>query len=591
VATSERVRCGSLRVGHAGREVLLFGWVARRRDHGGLIFIDVRDRWGLVQVVFNPADAPEPHERAGELRAEFVVRIEGRVRPRPAGSENADLPTGEIEVLAHSLEIINRSETPPFPVEDGIETEERLRMRYRYLDLRRPEMQRNMELRHRFIRTMRDWLDAQGFIEIETPILFKPTPEGARDYLVPSRVHPGSFYALPQSPQILKQLLMVSGYDRYYQIARCFRDEDLRADRQPEFTQLDLEMSFVTEDDVLETIEGLYRHLWRELAGHEAPPFVRLTFEESMRRFGRDKPDMRFGMELHELNDVLADTQFRVFRSVIDAGGLVAGIALPGQAVIARRQVDALVERARALGAKGLAYMPVGEGVASPLTTNLGERERAALAESLEADRGDLILIVADAPDVVREVLGTLRHELGRDLGLARHGDWAFAWILDMPLFERTDTGEIAPGHHPFTRPRDDDLPLLDSEPFRVRAYAYDLVLNGYEIGGGSLRIHDPELQQRIFHLLGYDEATIQNRFGFMLEAFRYGVPPHGGCAPGIDRACMLLVGADSLRDVIAFPKTQQAQDLMSGAPSDVLPGQLEELALRVRPQPGAPKT
>ncbi|MHB8572278.1 MAG: aspartate--tRNA ligase [Candidatus Dormibacteria bacterium] len=588
----DRVACGSLRAGDAGRDALVQGWVARRRDHGGLIFIDVRDRWGMVQVVFNPAEAVDAHRAAGELRAEFVVQVEGLVRPRPAGSENADLETGAIEILARRLTVINRSETPPFPIEDEEEAEERLRMRYRYLDLRRPRMQRNFAMRHSMTSAMRRHLDALGFMEVETPILFKSTPEGARDYLVPSRVHPGEFYALVQSPQILKQLLMVSSYERYYQVARCFRDEDLRSDRQPEFTQLDAELSFTPEEGVLEVVEGLFADVWRQCLGVElARPFPRMTFAEAMRRFGSDKPDTRFGMELSDLNPALQGTAFNVFGSVIDQGGQVVAIAVPGQAQMPRRQIDALGERARGLGARGLAWLANGEGAASPLDRNLTDSEKAAMHAAAGSAPGDLLLIVAGSSSLPRTVLGALRLDLGAQLGLVPEGRWDFLFVTEMPLFEGvTDEGHLISGHHPFTRPRDEDLPLLDSDPLAVRAYAYDAVLNGWELMSGSIRIHDPALQSRIFEMIGFEPEQIHERFGFLIDAFRFGVPPHGGFAIGLDRVAALLAGERSIREVIAFPKTQQAQDLMSGAPSPVDGHQLDELHISVRPRPPAVK-
>ena len=572
--------CGSIRSTDAGKEVELYGWVARRRDMGGLIFIDLRDRWGKVQIVFNPASAPAAHTAASDLRSEYVVRVKGVVGRRPAGSENPKLATGEVEVAASELEVISIAKTPPFLVEeDGALADEATRLKYRYLDLRRPRMQRILELRHRVNKIIHAYMDELEFVEVETPMLIKTTPEGARDFVVPSRLYPGKFYALPQSPQTLKQILMVGGMGRYYQIARCLRDEDLRADRALEFTQLDLEMSFCTEEDVFTLIEGLFARIWREVLGVELEvPFPRIDMQESLLKYGTDKPDLRYDLEISDLSEILKDTKANVLKSVLADGGVVRGFAVPKGADIHRKELDELTTVAKGAGGKGLAWLP------GALDKFLTDEERGQIRERTGAGEGDLVLMVADKKRRAETVIGLLRQEVARRRGLVRHGEWKFLWVYPMYLFKENDDGSLTYGHHPFTRPFEEDLEFVDERPYDVRAHAYDPVCNGYELASGSLRIYKPELQKRVFKLLGLDEATIEERFGFLLEAFEYGVPPHGGIAPGIDRIIMLLAGTDNIRDVIAFPKTQSMQDLMLDAPSPIDPGQLEELHIQVVP-------
>jgi aspartyl-tRNA synthetase len=578
--------CGSLRATDDGKDVELYGWVARRRDHGGLIFIDLRDRWGAVQVVFNPTHAPEAHAVASELRAEYVVRVKGVVGRRPAGSENPRMATGEVEVTASELEVITKSETTPFPIEDQDEPDEKTRLEYRYLDLRRPRMTRMLELRSRVNKLIRDYMNRQEFIEVETPILTRSSPSGARDFLVPSRLHPGSFYALPQAPQMLKQLLMVSGVQRYYQIARCFRDENLRADRQPEFTQLDIEMSFCDEEDVFSLIEGLFSELWREVLGVEVKtPFQRMDIKESLLRFGTDKPDLRYDLEIADLGSVLAGTQAQIFRSALDAGGVVRGMRVPGGRDMGRRDLDELVTVAKGAGGKGLAWLP-----GSTIDKFLSAEELAGIKQATGALDDDLVLLVADRRRKAETVIGLIRQEVARRRKLIREDEWKFLWINPTYLFDEDDQGKLTYAHHPFTRPFEDDMSFVEERPYDVRAHAYDIVLNGYELGGGSLRIYDPGMQETVFQLLGMPLDVIRDRFGTLLRAFTYGVPPHGGIAPGIDRIVMMLGGTDNIRDVVAFPKTQSMSDLMLGAPSAVDAAQLEELRIRVvPPQGGAP--
>ncbi len=581
--------CGELRQEHVGATVTMAGWVHRRRDHGELIFIDLRDRYGITQVVFDSAVAAA-HRVADEARSEYVLQVRGVVRPRPPEAVNPDLATGAIEVEALEATVLNPARTSPLYIAKEGGEDEALRLKYRYLDLRRERMQRNIILRHRVIKFMRDFLDREGFLEIETPILIKSTPEGARDYLVPSRLHPGKFYALPQSPQQLKQLLMVAGFDRYFQIARCFRDEDQRADRQPEFTQLDLEMSFVNQEDVLNLIERLFIALCQTVTPHKTllTPFRRLTYTEAMERYGSDKPDLRYDLELVNLGDVLANTPFQVFQGALERGGQVKGLRAPGCAGFSRKQIDELAELARVGGARGLAWaaLPADGGeVRSSFAKNLAPGELEAIIERMGAGPGDLLLLVADTPSVVAAALDRLRRELAARLGLIDPNTLSFAWVVDFPMFEWNPEEERWDAmHHPFTSPRDEDLPLLDSDPGKARAKAYDLVLNGYEVGGGSIRIHRREVQQKVFDLLGISREAAMAQFGHMLEAFEYGAPPHGGIAPGIDRIVMILADESTIREVMAFPKTQQAVDLMTNAPSPVDERQLKELHIQLRP-------
>jgi aspartyl-tRNA synthetase len=579
--------CGDLRPVHAGQQVTLAGWVHRRRDHGGLIFCDLRDRSGLVQVVFDAATSATAHRLAAEIRNEYVVQVEGEVRLRPPGLVNPHLPTGEVEVDARRLVILNPAQTPPFPLNEEVELSDTLRLKYRYLDLRRPRMQRNLMLRHRVNSFIRQYLDERGFIEIETPILLKSTPEGARDFIVPSRLQPGKFFALPQSPQQMKQLLMVAGFERYFQIARCFRDEDLRADRQPEFTQLDLEMSFVESQDVRDLIEGLVTAMFRALSTKtiQQTPFPVLTYAEAMARYGSDKPDLRFGLEFVDLGDLVAAGGFGVFTETLAAGGEVKAICVPGAGGFSRRQLDELTEEARSKGARGLVWMKVeGEDVRSPAAKFLAPETLAAIRARCNAGPNDLILIVADSPAVVAEALGHLRLLLGHRLGLASSDVLACAWIVDFPLLEwNEEENRWEARHHPFTSARDEDWSRLETEPGAVLAKAYDLVCNGMEIGGGSIRIHDQTKQARLFSVLGISPAEAQAQFGHLLEAFQYGAPPHGGIALGLDRIVAILADEDSIREVIAFPKTASGTDLMLNCPSPVSPRQLAELHIAIR--------
>jgi len=581
--------CGELRLEHVGQHITLAGWVHRRRDHGGVIFIDLRDRFGVTQVVINPAHVLSPgvFAQAEALRSEYVVQVEGVVAQRPAGMANPKLATGEIEVIAHDVTVLNPAKTPPFAIDDdGRNVDENLRLKYRYLDLRRERMARNLIIRHTFVKFIRDYLDARGFIEVETPILFKTTPEGARDYLVPSRVHPGCFYALPQSPQQLKQLLMVAGVERYFQIARCFRDEDQRADRQPEFTQLDLEMSFVDRDDVLNLIEGLftefterYAHLHGKRLSFK--PFLRLTYEDVIERFGSDKPDLRYGMELFDVTAETRGSEFLPFRVAH-----VKGICAAGCASYTRKQADELTDFARQKGAKGLVVLwHDPDGIRNTgAGAKLSQAEKDGIVAKAGSKPGDLILLVADDDRrVVNMVLGELRHELGERLKLADDGVMAFAWIVDFPLFEwNAEEQRWDPSHHMFTAPKDEHLPLLETDPGSVRSKQYDLVCNGYEVGGGSIRIHRRDVQERVMRLIGLEIEEARRKFGHLLEAFEYGAPPHGGIAPGIDRLTMLYCGEPNIREVMAFPKNQQAMDVMAGAPSPVYEQQLKELHIQL---------
>lgn len=578
--------CGELRATHVGQDVTLAGWVNLRRDFGGVIFIVLRDRDGVTQVVVSSDVSEEAQAVASEARSEYVLQIKGRVRKRPDDQVNPDWPTGEIEVEAREVAILNTSETPPFYIYEDSPVDEALRLEYRYLDLRRSRMQRNMILRHKVVQFIRQYLNDRDFLEIETPYLFKSTPEGARDYLVPSRVHPGKFYALPQSPQQLKQLLMVAGYERYYQIARCFRDEDLRGDRQPEFSQLDLEMSFAHRDDILDLIEDMITEMVPAVSPEKTlpTPFPRLSYAEAMARYGTDKPDLRFGMELVDLTDIVRDSEFRVFSGTAASGGQIKGIRAPGCADYSRRQTDELTELAKAQGAKGLVTLAYFEDeVKGPVAKFLSEQELNAIQEALGVESGDLACIVAAEPAVVAASLSALRMAFRDRLNLADPDVVAFGWVLDFPMFEwNEDEDRWDAAHHPFTMPRPHDYETMTEDPTAVLSEAYDLVCNGYELASGSIRVHDPRIQSDIFRILGYDEAEVQARFGHMMEAFSYGAPPHGGIAPGIDRLIMILADEPSIREVIAFPKTSQATDLMADAPADVSRRQLEELHLKV---------
>ncbi|MFZ1888749.1 MAG: aspartate--tRNA ligase [Candidatus Binataceae bacterium] len=577
--------CGTLRAADTGREVALHGWVQTRRDHGGLIFIDLRDREGIVQLVLNPERDAKSHETGAEARSEFFVAARGNVVRRSDGTINTELPTGEIEIAVSAFEILNVSPPPPFPIGDEDTAAEEIRLKYRYLDLRRPAMQRNLRWRHQALRAIRNFLDDQGFIDVETPILFKSTPEGARDYLVPSRVNPGKFYALPQSPQILKQILMIGGLDRYYQIARCFRDEDLRANRQPEFSQIDLEMTCPRPEDVQSIAEGMIAAAYQRVLEIDIkPPFIRMPYADAMERFGTDKPDLRFGLEIKNLTAAFAATSFKVFADVIAQGGAVYAVNLPAANQLSRRELDEMTEAVRTRYSMGLAWIKVQEAAwQGPIAKFLTDAERASAAAVADLKTGDTMLLMAGAPDKVRPVLGDLRLQLGTKFGLASKDDLKFLWIADFPLFEYSEEdNRLVSVNHPFTAPHPDDLLMLESAPTRARAIAYDMVLNGQELGGGSIRIHSRELQLKVFELLGLTREEAVDRFGFLMEALSYGAPPHGGCAFGVDRLCMMLCGTDSLRDVIAFPKTQKAVDPMSGAPSEVDPRQLRELSIKV---------
>jgi aspartyl-tRNA synthetase len=579
--------CGELRASDVGRTVRLCGWVAHQRDHGGVTFVDLRDRQGLVQLVFHPEHAPSAHEVSQGFKIESVIAVAGQVRARPEGTVNPNLPTGEVEIAVADVEILSVAQTPPFPIEDRIEADELLRLRYRYLDLRRPEMTRMLRMRDRVTHLMREHLDALGFLDVETPVLTRSTPEGARDFLVPSRVYPGSFYALPQSPQQLKQLLMIAGQDRYYQVVRCFRDENPRADRTLEFTQLDIEMSFVAEDDVLAVIESLYARILGELAGATvSTPFPRMTFAEMMARYGSDKPDLRYGMELADLAPVFAGTGFRAFAAALAEEGVVKGLAAPGGGSLSRKELDDLVRRTKGRGAAGLVWAVVEDlGVRSPVEKFLSSEEIDGLRKATGAGPGDLILVVADREDRANVALDGLRRDLAARLDLVPTGEWAFCWMIEPPLFEWSDDEDKwVSVHHPFTASVGEDL-----EPTTAKGRGYDLVLNGFELGGGSIRIHRPDVQERVFEILGLSHAEIDEQFGHLIRAFRYGVPPHGGIAMGVDRLVMLLTGTDSLRDVTAFPKAQSGQDPLTGAPAPATDAQLRELGLRVAAAPKPP--
>ncbi len=579
-------RCTEVTKAEIGSTVTLMGWVQKSRNKGGIVFVDLRDRSGIMQIIFENGDIDEQgFEKAGRLRSEFVIAVKGRVEAR-SGAVNPNLPTGEIEVRAIELRILSEAETPPFPIEENSKTRDEVRLKYRYLDLRRPDLQKNMMLRSQVSTLVRQFLAKEGFLEIETPTLIKSTPEGARDYLVPSRVHPGSFYALPQSPQIFKQLLMCSGYDRYFQIARCYRDEDLRADRQPEFTQIDMELSFVDVEDVLDVNERMLAFLFKEVLGVEVQlPIERMTWIDAMNRFGSDKPDLRFGMELTDVSEVVKDCEFVVFKGALENGGSVRGINAKGQGAMPRKKIDKLVEFAKGYGAKGLAYIAIGEDgtVKSSFAKFMKEEEMQALIQAMKGENGDLLLFAADKTKLVWDVLGALRLELAKQMDLLDKNEYRFVWITEFPLLEWSEEDErFTAMHHPFTMPMEEDLQYIDTEPGRVRAKAYDIVLNGNEIGGGSVRIFQDDVQEKMFEALGFTKEEAQKQFGFLLDAFKYGVPPHAGLAYGLDRLVMLMAKVDSIRDVIAFPKVKDASCLMSEAPDIVDEKQLEELGIAI---------
>ncbi len=578
--------CGVLNQKDVGKEVVLFGWVATRRDHGGVMFVDLRDREGITQLVFNPETNEKIHELAKDLRSEYVLGIRGKVDPRPQGMTNPKLPTGEIEVKVMDFELFNRSKTPPFPIEDEMDVNEDVRLKHRYLDLRRPRMQKNITIRHQVMQAARQYLDTQGFLEIETPMLAKSTPEGARDYLVPSRIYPGKFFALPQSPQLFKQLLMVSGFERYMQITKCFRDEDLRADRQPEFTQIDLEMSFVSREDVIQMMEGLVKSIWKRAKGITLEtPFPRLSYQESMDRFGLDAPDTRFGLELQNITEIFKSTQFKVFANIVAKGGMIKAIRIEKGAEFSRSEIDEMEKQAAIYGAKGLAWIKVLVNEwQSPIVKFFSEEEKQNLKNKLGMKEGDLVVFVADKPKIVNDALGNLREFLGKKLHLIDESKLNFVWVIDFPMFDEDEAEKrLVAVHHPFTSAKPEDLSLLDSEPLKAKANAYDLVLNGNEIGGGSIRIHAMEVQRKVFNLLGIGDEEAREKFGFLLDALDFGAPPHGGIAFGLDRIVMLLTGTDSIRDVIAFPKTQKAVCPMTEAPSEVSAKQLLELGITIK--------
>ncbi len=583
--------CGEIRIKDVGKEVVLMGWVLRRRDHGGVIFVDLRDREGITQVVFNPAVDKAVHAKAHAIRNEYVLGVRGKIDPRPEGMINPNLPTGEIEVLVTELKILNSAKTPPFLVEDSIDVSETIRLKYRHLDLRRPQMQQNLILRHKATVSVRDYLNNQGFLDLETPFLTRSTPEGARDYLVPSRVNPGQFYALPQSPQMFKQLFMISGFDRYYQIVRCFRDEDLRADRQPEFTQIDIEMSFVGEAEVMHITEGMMAKLFKDVLDVKLNvPFARLSYDEAVGRYGLDKPDTRFGFELDDISTIVEGSGFRVFSEAVKNGGIVKALNAKGCSDFSRKEIDDLIDFVSVYRAKGMAWIKVKENEwQSPITKFFTDEEKQALAKRIGMQAGDLVFFVADQPKVVNESLGYLRNHLGAKLGLINEDEFRFVWVTRFPMFEYDETEKrLQALHHPFTSPLEEDYAKLKDDPLAVKSRAYDLVLNGFEIGGGSIRIHQREIQEKVFKSLGLEKATYKEKFGFLLSALDSGAPPHGGIAIGFDRLVMLLCGESSIRDVIAFPKTQKASCLLTRAPSETTKAQLEELHLRLRPGVGS---
>nr|WP_275950237.1 aspartate--tRNA ligase [Desulfonema limicola] len=578
--------CYELGAEDIGRQVVLMGWVQRRRDHGGVIFVDLRDREGITQVVFNPEIDQKVHEKAHALRSEYVLAVRGSVAPRPEGMINPNIKTGHIEVIVSEIRILNNAQTPPFMIEDRIDVSENIRLKYRYLDLRRPSIQKNIIIRYKASAAVRNYLNDKGFLDLETPVLTKSTPEGARDYLVPSRVNPGQFYALPQSPQLFKQLFMISGFDRYYQIVRCFRDEDLRADRQPEFTQIDIEMSFVGEEDIMNISEGMLQHVFKEIMGKELNlPFQRLTYDEAVSRYGLDKPDIRFGLELKDLSDIVENSGFKVFSGVVKKGGVVKAINVKGGINFSRKELDDMTDFVSIYRAKGMAWIKVKEdGWQSPIAKFFSDKEKQAMIERLDMEPGDLIVFGADMPKIVNESLGHLRNHLGKKLDLINEDEYAFTWVTHFPMFEYDETEKRCQAlHHPFTAPFEDDYDKLESDPLNVKSRAYDIVLNGFEIGGGSIRIHQMEIQKKIFAALGMDTSEYEEKFGFLLTALESGAPPHGGIAFGFDRLVMLLCRESSIRDIIAFPKTQKASCLMTNAPSEASKAQLDELALKIR--------
>ena len=579
--------CWELGADDVDKEVILMGWVHRRRDHGGVIFVDLRDREGLTQVVFNPLVDKKIHAKAHAIRNEYVLAVRGKVENRPADMINPKLKTGAIEVTATELKILNSAQTPPFLIEDDIDASETIRLKYRHLDLRRSEMQKNLILRHKVTAAVRKYLDRQGFLDLETPVLTRSTPEGARDYLVPSRVNPGEFYALPQSPQIFKQLFMISGFDRYYQIVRCFRDEDLRADRQPEFTQIDIEMSFIGENDVIKLAEGMMAHLFKDVLGTKLKrPFLQLTYDEAVGRYGLDKPDTRFGLELKDISDIVAGSNFKVFANAVKKGGVVKALNAKGCINFSRKEIDDLTDFVAVYRAKGMAWIKVKENEwQSPITKFFSEAEKEALAERIEMETGDLVFFIADQPKVANESLGHLRNHLGKTLGLIDENEYQFLWVTRFPMFEYDEIEKrLQALHHPFTSPLEEDYDQLKDEPLSAKSRAYDLVLNGFEIGGGSIRIHQRSIQEKVFEALNMNQETYEGKFGFLLEALDSGAPPHGGIAIGFDRLVMLMCGQSSIRDVIAFPKTQKAACLLTQAPSETSKIQLDELYLKLKP-------